>query len=127
MIITAAVALTAHLSIASIFTKSPRSSSKGASTPTCHIETVSYKFVGEPGTVFTYDGEDFRVPSSGWIELLASRKPAIYRAGGRQLPLDVWPRDEFGMRTVPLPSKARTNSEQPVLDSDAPVTTAEAK
>ncbi|HVX30106.1 MAG TPA: hypothetical protein VHA53_06460, partial [Nitrolancea sp.] len=26
---------------------------------TCHIETVSYKFVGEPGTEFRYDGDTY--------------------------------------------------------------------
>jgi hypothetical protein len=69
----------------------------------CHIQTVSYKFVGEPGTAFLYAGERYSVPASGWIELLASGGPAVYTIANRELQLDVWPRDEFGTRTVPMP------------------------
>jgi len=78
----------------------------GPATPpsvTCHIATVSYRFVGEPGTEFRYDGDAWRVPKSGVIELIASKGAADYQFNGRSLPLDVWPRDEFGTRTVPLP------------------------
>jgi hypothetical protein len=69
----------------------------------CNIRTVSYRFVGDPGTEFRYDGEAFRVPASGSIELIASRKATDYLVSGRTLPLDVWPTDAFGTRTVPLP------------------------
>jgi hypothetical protein len=71
---------------------------------TCHISTVSYRFNGEPGTVFRYDGTTFKVPARGWIELIAGR-PTEYEYAGKKLPLDVWPRDEMGMRSVPLPHK----------------------
>jgi hypothetical protein len=69
---------------------------------TCGIETVSYKFVGDPGTKFRYAGDTYVVPQSGSIELLASRADE-YQIDGRALPLNVWPKDAFGMRTVPLP------------------------
>lgn len=71
---------------------------------TCGISTVSYRFVGEPGTEFRYDGDTWRVPNTGSIELIAAKRATTYEAGGKSgLPLEVWPRDEFGTRTVPLP------------------------
>jgi len=70
----------------------------------CNIKTVSYRFVGAAGTEFRYDGETFRVPAAGTIELLASKKATEYEISGKTLPLDVWPADEFGARTVPLPA-----------------------
>lgn len=68
----------------------------------CNISTVSYKFVGQPGTRFRYDGSTYTVPAIGTIELIASRKTE-YEFAGKKLPLAVWPQDEFGTRTVPLP------------------------
>ena len=69
----------------------------------CHTGTVSYKFVGAPGATFTYAGAKYSVPRSGWIELLSERDDKGYlAANGRTLPLDVWPMDAFGTRTVPL-------------------------
>ena len=73
----------------------------------CHTGTVSYKFVGTPGATFTYAGAKYSVPNSGWIELLAEREDKGYlAASGRTLPLDVWPIDAFGTRTVPLDNAA---------------------
>lgn len=70
---------------------------------TCHTGTVSYKFVGTPGATFTYDGTKYSVPASGWIELISARDAKGYlAASGKSLPLDVWPIDAFGTRTVPL-------------------------
>jgi hypothetical protein len=68
---------------------------------TCHTGTVSYKFVGAPGATFTYAGAKYSVPASGWIELIDSGKVYL-AANGRTLPLDVWPIDAFGTRTVPV-------------------------
>jgi hypothetical protein len=70
---------------------------------TCRSGAVSYKFVGVPGTLFRYGGEDYTVPPRGWIELISDGPDSKYTARGRELPLDVWPIDEFGRRTVPLP------------------------
>jgi hypothetical protein len=70
-------------------------------TVTCHTGTVSYKFVGAPGATFTYAGAKYSVPASGWIELIDSGKVYL-AANGRTLPLDVWPIDAFGTRTVPV-------------------------
>jgi hypothetical protein len=77
---------------------------------TCHTGTVSYKFVGAPGATFTYAGANYSVPASGWIELIDSGKVYL-AANGRTLPLDVWPIDAFGTRTVPVqaPTTASDN------------------
>lgn len=99
----AAFVLAANLSL---FHRTPPSPA-----PTCGIQTVSYRFVGEPGTEFVYGGNTYIVPASGWIELLAKRKPANYLVAGRALPLDVWPRDDFGTRHVPLPKYNSTRTE----------------
>jgi hypothetical protein len=71
---------------------------------TCHIDTVSYRFVGEPGTEFRYDGDTYSVPPAGSIELVSTRAQN-YEVNGRALPLNLWPKDNFGMRTIPLPRK----------------------
>jgi hypothetical protein len=68
---------------------------------TCHSGTVSYKFTGAPGATFTYAGARYSVPASGWIELIGEGKVYL-AANGRTLPLDVWPIDAFGTRTVPV-------------------------
>jgi hypothetical protein len=73
-----------------------------APTVTCHTGTVSYKFVGTPGATFSYAGARYSVPSSGWIELLGDGGKVYLAANGRTLPLDVWPMDAFGTRTVPV-------------------------
>lgn len=71
---------------------------------TCGIKTVGYRFVGVPGQTFRYEGDEYAVPAGGAIELISSRrKVAEYQANGHTLPLDVWPIDQFGFRTVPLP------------------------
>jgi hypothetical protein len=79
-----------------------------APRPTCHIETVAYRFVGAAGSRFVYDGETFVMPAKGSIELIADKRATEYRVADRSLPLNVWPRDEFGIRTVSLPSAANT-------------------
>ena len=71
---------------------------------TCHAGAVSYKFVGAPGTQFTYTGKQYTVPQRGWIELISHGSDSQYAANGRDLALDVWPIDDFGTRTVPLPN-----------------------
>jgi len=72
-------------------------------TVTCHPGTVSYKFVGTPGTTFRYIGDTYSVPRNGSIELIGHGGDTQYQMGERTLPLDVWPIDAFGTRTVPLP------------------------
>lgn len=72
---------------------------------TCHISTVSYRFVGEPGSEFRYAGERYVVPREGSIEVLAAKGETEYEVVGGRRPLEVWPRDEFGTRTVPLPKR----------------------
>ena len=72
-----------------------------APAPVCHSGTVSYRFVGTPGAMFVYSGTRYAIPATGWVELLSGEK--IYlAANGRTLPLDVWPVDAFGTRTVPV-------------------------
>lgn len=75
-----------------------------APRPTCHIETVAYRFVGAAGRTFQYDGETFVMPATGSIEIIADKRATEYRVASLTLPLNVWPRDEFGIRTVSLPS-----------------------
>ena len=70
---------------------------------TCHHGTVSYKFVGAPGTTFRYMGETYTVPQRGSIELIGHGGDTVYQFADRTLPLEVWPIDAFGTRTVPLP------------------------
>lgn len=81
---------------------------KAQSNPavTCGISTVGYRFTGKPGQEFRYAGESWVVPIEGSIELIAHPRRNTYAINGRSLPLDVWPRDQFGFRDVPLPSPA---------------------
>src|SRR5947209_11213537 len=73
---------------------------------TCHTGAVSYRFVGAPGTTFRYSGATYSVPNSGSIELVGHGDETVYQFADRKLPLDVWPINEFGTRTVPLPANA---------------------
>ena len=70
---------------------------------TCHHGTVSYRFVGAPGTTFRYMGETYTVPARGSIELIRDGGDTSYQFGDKTLELEVWPINEFGTRTVPLP------------------------
>src|SRR5262245_42418746 len=81
---------------------------------TCHKGTVAYKFVGAPGTAFRYMGETYTVPPRGWIELIRDGGDTNYQSGEKTLPLEVWPIDEFGTRTVPL---ARADSPSPTAST----------
>lgn len=71
----------------------------------CGISTVSYRFVGTPGTEFRYGRDSYRVPPTGAIELLAEKRISDYRLGELSLPLNVGPQDQFGTRIVALPSQ----------------------
>jgi hypothetical protein len=93
------------ITLAALLHRSP------VAAPVCHSGTVSYKFVGTPGATFTYAGARYAIPANGSIELLTSE--TIYRAAnGRTLPLDVWPIDAFGTRTVPVQTAQASDSEQ---------------
>jgi hypothetical protein len=81
--------------------------------PVCHKGTVSYKFVGSPGATFMYAGERYSIPANGSIELLTS-ETVYLAANGRSLPLDVWPIDAFGTRTVPVQVASSTEQVAPV-------------
>jgi hypothetical protein len=71
---------------------------------TCGIVTVGYRFRGKPGQEFRYAGDSYEIPEEGWVELIADRRRTSYAIRGRSLPLDVWPRDPFGFRDIPLPA-----------------------
>ncbi|HEV7763903.1 MAG TPA: hypothetical protein VGQ76_02775 [Thermoanaerobaculia bacterium] len=73
-------------------------------TVTCGIVTVGYRFRGKPGQTFRYAGDKYEIPEEGSVELIADRRRTTYAIDGKSLPLDVWPRDPFGFRDVPLPS-----------------------
>ena len=100
-------ALATQLHFASIFHRAA-----AAPPPACGITTVSYRFVGTPGTAFRYDGENYVIPANGSIELIASRRASDYENAGRHLPLEVWPRDDFGTRTVPVGQQPPPVSQQ---------------
>jgi hypothetical protein len=59
--------------------------------------------------------------------LIADRRRTTYAIDGKSLPLDVWPRDPFGFRDVPLPSpntpaaelSENRTAEAPMLASSA--------
>ena len=76
--------------------------------PVCNIKTVSYKFTGAPGTEFHYDGAKYVIPSAGAIELIAGKKATQADFAGNKVQLDLFPADEFGARTIPLPSTPST-------------------
>lgn len=73
-------------------------------TVTCGIVTVGYRFRGQAGQSFRYAGDSYEIPEEGWVELIADRRRTTYAINGHSLPLDVWPRDPFGFRDIPLPS-----------------------
>ena len=75
-------------------------------TVTCGISTVGYRFTGKPGQEFRYAGDTYQVPSEGWVELIADKRRTTYSIDGRSLPLEVWPKNQFGFREVPLPPTA---------------------
>lgn len=90
-----------ELDLTSLLKKARKAEVRGL---TCGIKTVGYRFVGAPGQVFRYEGDQYVVPADGAIELVTGRrKTSEYEANGHVLPLDVWPIDQFGFRTVPLP------------------------
>jgi hypothetical protein len=91
-----------------------------APIPVCHSGAVSYRFVGTPGETFAYEGASYTVPKSGSIELVADHGVRVYlAANGRTLPLEVWPIDAFGTRTVPL----QAASSAAVQGDSAPIST----
>lgn len=73
--------------------------------PTCHVRVVSHKFVGQPTSVFTFAGEQYEIPATGWIELISEKHVDTYEYNGRTLPLKVFPLDAFGTETIHLPKK----------------------
>jgi hypothetical protein len=101
-----AAALTASINLEIDLSALVRRAKAQEPVVTCGIATVGYRFVGKPGQQFHYAGETYTVPGEGSIELIASRRRNTYAFEGRSLPLDVWPRDQFGLREVPLPSPA---------------------
>jgi len=84
---------------------------KTVQTPsiTCGISTVGYRFSGKPGQEFRYAGDTYTVPAEGWVELIADKRRTTYSYASRSLPLEVWPKNQFGFREVPLPSPDATN------------------
>ena len=78
--------------------------------PVCNIKTVSYKFIGAPGTRFRYDGAKYVIPTDGSIELIASKKATQADFAGNKVELDLFPTDDFGARTIPLTSASTSTS-----------------
>lgn len=104
MILLAAAILTASMSVDLDLTALIARSQVKEPTVTCGIVTVGYRFRGKPGQEFRYAGDKYEVPEEGWVELIADKRRTTYAINGRSLPLDVWPRDPFGFREIPLPT-----------------------
>jgi hypothetical protein len=98
-------AITLSLNLEQVYNRPQIAQTGTPSSATCGIKTVAYRFVGEPGTEFRYAGDTYRVPVRGEIELIAEKGVTEYTVSSRKLALDVWPRDDFGMRTIPLPKQ----------------------
>jgi hypothetical protein len=99
-----AAVLTASINIDIDLSRLLRKAETADPQVTCGISTVGYRFRGQAGQQFRYAGDTYTVPAEGWVELIADRRRTNYAIQGRTLPLDVWPRDQFGFRDVPLPS-----------------------
>ena len=69
---------------------------------TCGIETVGYRFIGPAGRKLRYAGDTYEIEQDGDLELIADKRRRTYAVDGRSLPLDVWPKDAFGFREVPV-------------------------
>jgi hypothetical protein len=100
----AAAILTASIGINIDLSGLIRRAQKAEPVVTCGIYTVGYRFRGTPGQTFRYAGDSYTVPAEGWIELIADKHRTTYAINGHSLPLDVWPRDQFGFRDVPMPT-----------------------
>ncbi|HKR62959.1 MAG TPA: hypothetical protein VJZ00_04440 [Thermoanaerobaculia bacterium] len=99
-----AVALTASINIELDLGTLIKHSAPKSPDVTCGISTVGYRFTGKPGQRFRYAGDTYLVPSEGWVELIADKRRTTYSFDGRTLPLDVWPKNQFGFREIPLPN-----------------------
>ena len=108
MLILAAV-LTASMNVDLDLGALIKRSQRKEPTVTCGIVTVGYRFRGKPGQEFRYAGDSYEIPKEGWVELIADRRRTSYAIHGRSLPLEVWPRDPFGFRDIPLPSPITSN------------------
>ena len=96
----------ALLAIHLTFDLGPKPAGSRSSKPpivTCHKGAVSYKFVGTPGTKFTYAGDGYVLPIEGWIEVIADAHASDYVLAGNHLPVNAGPLDAFGTRTVTVP------------------------
>ena len=103
-----AAVVTAAISVDIDLSRLVRKGQAASPQVTCGITTVGYRFRGRAGQQFRYAGDTYTVPAEGTIELIADRRRTTYATEGRTLPLDVWPRDPFGFRDIPLPSPAST-------------------
>ena len=72
---------------------------------TCGIHVVSVNFSGTPGYVLSYDGEHYRLPIAGTVEVLANPRLTTYEANGRVRPLS-GPIDDFGTMHVTVEENA---------------------
>lgn len=69
---------------------------------TCGITTVGYRFAGPPGRKLRYAGDVYEIEQDGDVELIADKRRKTFTVDGRSLPLDVWPKNAFGFREVPV-------------------------
>ena len=113
MLVLAALALTASINVDLNFASLLKRSQAKDPAVTCNIVTVGYRFRGKPGQEFRYAGDSYEIPKEGWVELIADKRRTTYAINGRSLPLDVWPRDPFGFRDIPLPSPVTNEGAQP--------------
>ena len=99
------IALVAAIALNVTIDLGPKRNVRSSRPPvvTCHKGAVSYKFVGTPGTKFTYGGDEYVLPIEGAVEIIAARGATDYLLAGDRLPIDSGPLDAFGTRIVDVP------------------------
>lgn len=64
---------------------------------------IGFHFYGEPGTRFRYGAAEYVIPRWGSVEIVSDGAVGrTFRANGRELPVAIWPLNEFGFREVPV-------------------------
>lgn len=68
----------------------------------CTIHTIAFRFEGNTGQRLEFGGVTYTIGKWRYIDLIANGE-TTYRYEGRELPINVWPADDFGFVHVRLP------------------------